>query len=344
MHNKITVGIDVSKATLDVTRLPGGEHQKLSNTRAGIVKLVEILKKIAPDMVVLEATGGYQRAVVEALQTAEIPVNVANPRQVRDFARSLNKLCKTDKVDASVLAQYAQSRELALTMPRSKNQITMSELLLRRNQLIEMIVAENNHLEQAPPVLASGIKELVTLMKRQMSDCDKEIRNIINSDDDFRRLDKIIQSVPGLGPVVSARLIAELPELGTLNRKQIAALVGVAPFNRDSGGYRGQRHIWAGRAKIRCALYAAMRAALRCNPRVRGWFDNFINHGKAYKVAVIACIRKLLVILNSMVRSDSVWFAEPSVFLACGEGWRGSCEGHPQKCPAARTLTTRRKT
>ena len=306
MHEKTVVGIDVSKATLDFNWLPQGKPKKLSNNHPGIVKLIELLGEIYPEMVVLEATGGYHRAVVKALQTAGFAVHVANPRQVRDFARSLNRLCKTDKVDALVLAEYGQSRELRCTVRPTDGQLAISELLLRREQLSDMIVAENNRLEHASSAMSADIKEHVVLMKRQQLRCDKEIREHIGANADFVRLDQIIQSVPGLGPVVSAMLIAELPELGVLNRKEIASLVGVAPFNRDSGGYRGHRHIWSGRARIRRVLYAAMRATLIYNVRAKGWFERFIARGKAYKVAVIACIRKLLVILNSMVKTNTL--------------------------------------
>ena len=344
MHTKNIVGIDVSKATLDLNWLPDGEHKKLSNSREGIVKLIELLEKISPELVVLEATGGYHRGPVEAMQAAGIAVHVANPRQVRDFARSLNKLCKTDKVDAAVLAQYGQSREFRPTVPRTDGQRAISELLLRRDQLNDMVVAENNRLEHASLAMAADIKEHVALMKRHLLHCDKEIRRHIDADAGFSRLDQIIQSVPGFGPVVSATLISELPELGILNGKEIASLVGVAPFNRDSGGYRGQRHIWSGRARIRCALYAAMRATLVFNARVRCWFERFIGRGKAYKVAVIACIRKLLVILNSMVKTNTLWRADFEVQGYCERAGAFFESAIPQKCHAAKNVTARLET
>lgn len=311
MQNATFVGIDVSKATLDYTCLPGGRSGQVSNNSGGIVKLIRSLKELNPKIAVFEATGSYHQKIAQALYQAGIPYKTANPRQVRDFARSFNRMCKTDKVDALVLAEYGQSRELIPDTPKSESAATISALLLRRGQLNDMITAENNHLEHADTHLREFVLEHIGQLKKYLQACDKEIRSIVAADAALCARDKLLQSVPGVGPVLSATLLAELPELGVLNRKQIAALVGVAPYNRDSGRYRGQRHIMHGRAKVRGVMYAAMRAALIWNPLIKAWFTRFREAGKAYKVAVIACVRKLLVILNSMIKNSSHWKYTP---------------------------------
>lgn len=303
----IIVGIDVSKATLDYTWLPDGRPEQVSNNKEGIVKLIRLLKKLKPKIAVMEATGGYHRALAKALHDAEIPFKTANPRQVRDFARSLNRLCKTDKVDALILAQYGQSRELVPDSLKGEAASALSSLLLRREQLNAMITEENNHLEHIDGDLREQISEHIKQLKKYLQGCDKEIRKLIAADPALSARNALLQSVPGVGPVLAATLLTELPELGVLNRKQIAALVGVAPYNRDSGKYRGQRHIMHGRAKVRKVMYAAMRATLMYNSVVKIWFERYRSAGKAYKVAVIACVRKLLVILNSMAKTNTLW-------------------------------------
>ena len=304
---KVSVGIDISKHTLDYTWLPDGNHKQVSNNSAGIVKLISDLKALGPSIVVMEATGGYQKALVEALNQCGLPYKVVNPRQARDYARSLNKLCKTDKVDARMLADYGRSRELSLDEPKPASRAKLSGLLLRRRQLLEMITMEIGHKEMCDPEVGAEILEHIELLRAQVKRCEAAIKETISVDEEMSRLDKLIQSIRGVGPVVSATLLAELPELGRINRKQIAALAGVAPYNRDSGRYRGQRHISGGRGKVRHALYASMRATLQWNETVRGWFDHLRASGKAYKAAVIACVRKLLTIINSMVKNGRMW-------------------------------------
>lgn len=305
--NKNVVGIDVSKATLDYTWRPNGTAKHVANTAQGIAKLVEHIKQIAPEIVVLEATGGYQNALVESLHQASLPVKVVNPRQVRDFARSLNRLGKTDALDARTLAEYGQSRELKADRPRDANRIALSQLLLRRRQLHDLITIEKGHREHASESIAAGITELITLMGSLLKSIDTEIQGLKKRVPEFATHDAILQSIPGVGPVVSATLYAEMPELPDLNRKEVAALVGVAPFNKDSGKYRGQRHIWSGRSKVRATMYCAMRSGIIWNPVIKSWFERFRAAGKPYKVAVIACVRKLLVVIRAMLKNGTKW-------------------------------------
>lgn len=307
MSAQIFVGIDVSKNNLDYTWLPDGKVRQVPNTLKGFSSLLDELRKLNPAIVVLEATGGYERRVVKAMQEAGIPVKVLNPRQVRDFARSLNLLSKTDKQDALLLARFAQSRHLSPDEPGNPNRESLACLLKRREQLISMIIMEKSHLEHAPADIAVEIKDNIAQLQERVKKLDRDIDDGITSNPDFVAQNKIQQSIPGVGPILSATLIAHLPELGKLNRKQLAALVGVAPFNRDSGTYRGQRHIHAGRRNIRRALYNVMRSAITWNPVVKKWFEHYRTAGKAYKVAVVACMRKLLTVINTMISTATLW-------------------------------------
>ena len=307
MESKIVMGVDVSKSSLDYAVLPGKITNQASNTQAGVKQILKLARTKQVTLVVLEATGGYQNLLVEALHEASVPVKVVNPRQVRDFARSLNRLGKTDALDAISIAEFALSRVLTPDVQKPAHQVQLSHLLLRREQLQGMITAEKGHLEHAPAALASGIVQHLTLMESLLKTVDTEIRELISSVPDYAAADKLLQSVPGVGPVVSATILAELPELPVVSRKQAAALVGVAPFNKDSGKFRGKRHIVAGRSKVRKVMYCAMRACLRWNSVVKGWFDRFMAAGKPYKVAVIACVRKLLIVLRAMLITSTPW-------------------------------------
>lgn len=306
MPKKI-IGVDVSKATLDYTIQHDGRVDQVENNNAGIKKFIAWAKKQKSELVLLEATGGYQTLLVDALHEADVPVKVMNPRQVRDFAKSLNRLGKTDQLDARILVQFGQSRDLVPDEPKDKFLVRMSQVLLRRNQIQILITAEKNHLENATPEIALGIHQIITLLSKQLKELDKVIRSIIASNPEFFEQDAIVQSVPGLGPVVSATLLAEFPELTQVGRKEAAAIAGVAPFNRDSGKFRGKRHIAGGRGKVRTVLYCAMRPCLIHNAVVRAWFERFRAVGKPYKVAVIACIRKLLSVLRAMLISKTTW-------------------------------------
>ena len=304
---KVVVGIDVSKKTLDYVYLPGGKPKQVTNNLAGFDSIIRDLRDKDIHIVVLEATGGYQTALVTALHQAAIPLKVVNPRQVRDFARSMNRLAKTDKLDAVILAEYARSRELPPDTPKDSTLLLIEKLLLRREQLLSMVTMEKGFRENTNGTMREHIEEHIKMLESQVYSIDRDIRAAIKSSQSLETKNTLLQSVKGVGPVVAATLIACLPELGQLNRKEIAALVGLAPFNRDSGILRGKRHIWAGRAKIRRVMYCAMRSSVTWNPTIRTWFERFRVAGKPYKVAMIACMRKLLVILNSMVKTGTPW-------------------------------------
>lgn len=307
MLDKIVFGVDVSKAQLDYICLPGGKPARVANTPVGVKGLISKIKKTNPDLVILEATGGYQNLLVEQLHNHSVPVKVVNPRQVRDFARSHNQLAKTDKLDALILAEFALSRELEPDLPSDPDRRFLSALQQRRRQLVDMLTLETGHLEHTPVEFQEGLLAHIAFLKDDISNLEKQIKATVKNRKDFAAQDEIMQSIPGVGCVVSTTIIAELPEITQVNRKQIAALVGVAPFNRDSGRYRGQRHIWSGRKKVRHAMYAAMRACLLFNPVIKGWFERFRAAGKAYKVAVIACVRKLLLVIRAMLISGTKW-------------------------------------
>jgi transposase len=253
----------------------------------------------------MEATGGYEVPVATALAAAGVPVVVVNPRQVRDFARALNILAKTDKVDARVLARFGEATKPAVRPLSDETQQELEAKMLRRRQLTDMIVAETNRLHSCRvPEVQAGIKQHVEWLRRQLKDVDLDLKRAIRKSPVWREREELFRGIKGVGPVMRAALAAELPELGTLNRKQIAALVGVAPFNNDSGRRDGKMHIWGGRAGVRSTLYMAARVAVRFNPTIRAFYTRLIAAGKLDKVAVVACMRKLLVILNAIARDQ----------------------------------------
>lgn len=302
------VGIDVSKATLDVAFGADGELVQVTNDEAGIKDLVARLAKAAPELVVLEATGGYESLVAAAVAGKGIPVAVVNPRQVRDFAKATGVLAKTDRIDAQVLARFAEAvrpEPRPLPTPEARE---LEEFLNRRRQIVDMLTMEKNRLAiaataQMKKSLTKHIAWLEEALRRANDDIDKAVR----ASPAWREHEDLLRSVPGIGPVSARTLLAELPELGTLNRKQIAALVGVAPLNRDSGTMRGTRSCWGGRAVIRQVLYMATLAAVRRNPRIKAVYAALRARGKKHKVALVACMRKLLTILTAMVRQKRHW-------------------------------------
>ena len=307
MSTPVYVGIDVSKAHLDVALLPTAECWRTPNDEAGIADLIQRLDAVNPALVVLEATGGLERPLTAALVQAQLPVAVVNPRQVRDFARATGQLAKTDRIDAAVLALFAERvrpevRELADEVLQE-----LGALMVRRRQLLEMITAEHNRSLTAPHPVLKRIQMHVKWLKRELEGVDADLGEAIQNSPAWRTKEDLLRSVPGVGPVLSRTLIAELPELGRLNRQQIAALVGIAPLNRDSGSLRGQRTVWGGRASIRTALYMAVVSSTRFNPVIRTFYRRLRDKGKPAKVALVACMRKLLVILNSMLRSGTHW-------------------------------------
>jgi transposase len=308
----VFVGIDVAKATLDVVVRPSGACWQLPNEDAAIKTLVARLAALPPTLLVLEATGGFERAIVAALAGAGLPVVVANPRQVRDFARATGQLAKTDAIDAAVLALFAERvRPEPRPLPDTAAQ-ALDALLTRRRQLLEMLVAEKNRLGLARSPIRRGITQHIRWLERQLADVDGELGRLIEQSPVWRAKDDLLQSVPGVGPVLSRTLLGELPELGQLNRKQIAALVGVAPLACDSGSLRGRRIVWGGRAPIRTVLYMGALVAARHNPVIRRFYRRLRAAGKPAKVALTACMRKLLTILNAMMRSNTRWYAGPA--------------------------------
>jgi transposase len=305
----VYVGIDVSKTVLDVALHPTGESRQVANDEAGIASLVEELVKLRPALIVLEATGGQQRSVVGAIGAAGLPVAVLNPRQVRDFARAIGKLAKTDRIDARVLAQMAQAvRPPVRALPDEQTR-QLAARVARRRQLIEMLVAERNRVATADAVVAKDLARHIRWLEEALRRADKDLDDQIRRSDILRHKVELLQSVPGVGDAVSRTLLAELPELGQLGRKQIAALVGVAPLNRDSGSLRGRRTTWGGRSRVRSALYMAALVGSRYNPVLRTFYARLRSRGKPAKVALIACAHKLLVILNAIIQRNSSWAA-----------------------------------
>lgn len=303
----IFVGIDVSKAQLDVAIRPTAQTLSVTNDKAGIKILVTHFKKLKPTLVVLESTGGLERKVMAALIGAEIAVVMANPRQVRDFAKSTGQLAKTDRIDAAVLAHYAEAiRPKPRPLPDELT-LELRALTARRRQVIDMIVAEKNRLAAASKAIKKRITAHIAYLEQELDDADQDLDHFIEKNPAWRENQEILCSIPSIGPVSSRTLLAELPELGTLGRKQISALVGVAPFPRDSGTLRGRRTIWGGRASVRTALFMAALAATRFNPVIRDFYKRLKAKGKLSKVALVACMHKLLTILNAMIKNKTRW-------------------------------------
>jgi transposase len=305
--SQIFVGIDVAKAHLDVALRPTGEQWTVSNEDTSIAALVAQLQAVAPTLIVLEATGGYQRAAVAALVAAGLPVVVANPRQTRDFAKATGQLAKTDALDARALAHFAEAvRPTPRPLPDAQTE-ALRALLTRRRQLVAMRTAELNRLASAPPQVHADLQAHITWLAQRLASLDDTLDTTLRASPAWRERETLYRSVPGIGPVSARTLLLDLPELGTLSRQRIAALAGVAPFNRDSGTLRGQRTIWGGRAPLRATLYMATLVAVRHNPVLQAFYERLLAAGKAKKVALTACMRKLLTILNAMVKHQTPW-------------------------------------
>lgn len=302
------IGIDVSKARLDVACRPTALAFNASNDAAGIVELVKRLAGLNPALVVLEATGGWQMPLAAALAVAQLPFAVVNPRQVRDFAKATGQLAKTDAIDAAVLAQFAEAvRPEPRPLPDAMTQ-QVEALIVRRRQLLDMLVAERNRVGgAATSVVRDQIKQHIGYLQRLVSETDEDSAKAIRSSPAWREADDLLRSAPGIGPVMSATLQAALPELGTLNGREIAKLVGVAPLNNDSGGRRGARPIRGGRAEVRAVLYMATLTATRFNPTIKAFYQRLRAKGKPQKVALTAAMRKFLTILNTMVKTKTPW-------------------------------------
>lgn len=301
------VGIDVSKAHLDIALRPAGVRWQVDNDEPGIAPLVQKLVELQPTLIVLEATGGYETPAVAALASAGLAVAVINPRQARDFAKSLGRLAKTDQIDALILARFAEAVQPEPRRLPDEQALQLQAWLVRRRQLLEMLVAEKNRLSMTHKQLRPSVQEHIGWLEKSLKDIDQQIQSHLHSSPVWREQEDLLRSVPGVGRVLAVTLIAELPELGTLNRKQIAALVGVAPFNCDSGQLRGKRAIWGGRASVRTCLYMATLSAIRYNPILCTFYERLKEAGKPAKVALTACMRKLLTILNAMMHSRKTW-------------------------------------
>lgn len=300
------VGIDVSQECLDVA-LPGRKKAlHLGYDESGLERLRQLLLELRPEGVIVEASGGFERQLMTSLLLAGLPVSLVNPRQVRDFARSLGQLAKTDAIDARLLARFGEVLKPEVSRLSEGADEEMRALELRRRQLVGMIVAERNRLRSAPRT-AERIQEHLRWLEKEVKEIEEELRKLIESDPEWRAKVEIMESMPGIGPVLSVTLLSGLPELGALNKKEIAALVGVAPLNWDSGKLRGKRAVWGGRAHIRSALYMAALVAMRCNPIIRAFYQRLCQAGKPKKVALVAAMRKLLVILNSMLKYKTKW-------------------------------------
>jgi transposase len=306
------VGIDVSKAVLDVAVSPTAEVWSVPNSAAGVEHLVERLRQLAPTLIVLEATGGLERRAVAALAGAGLSVAAVNPRQVRDFAKATGRLAKTDAIDAAVLAHFADRIRPEVRPFRDTETQELEALVVRRRQVVDMITAEKNRLSAAPPSkrVRTAIGKTIKWLEKQLEELDTDIDDAVRNSPAWREKDDLLRTVPGVGKVLSRTLLSLLPELGQLNRKQIVALVGLAPFNRDSGTQRGRRCIWGGRAHVRAVLYMSALSASRFNPSIRAFNARLIAAGKLPKVALVACMRKLLTMLNAISRSKSAWSQE----------------------------------
>lgn len=297
------VGIDVAADSLTVAVRPGDSSYVVPNTPQGRRELVNKLRMLKPVLVILEATGGLEREVVRSLARAGLPFCVVNPRQVRDFAKATGKLAKTDRIDARVLAHFAEAVRPEPRPLQDEKAQQLADILTRRKQLLKMLTAERNRLRRAPVHLRSEIEEHIIWLEGNLRELEGRIARVRR----FHEKQKLLESVPGVGPVTSATLVAFLPELGSLSGKEIAALAGVAPFNRDSGKLRGKRAVWGGRSQVRAALYMAAVTAVQYNPVLRTFYRRLLAAGKPVKVALVACMRKLLVILNAMVRDGTPW-------------------------------------
>ena len=303
----IYIGIDVAKAQLDLAVRPTEQEWQSPNTPEGIAQVAERLQALAPTLVILEATGGLQLPLAGALAVKGIPLAVVNPRQVRDFAKATGRLAKTDRLDALVLAHFGEAtRPQPRTLPDAQSQ-ALQALLTRRSQLVGMLTAEKNRLGTALAPVRPSLQAHISWLEEELASLDQDLGEAIRKSPLWRAKDNLLQGVPGVGPRVSFTLLAHLPELGSLTRQQISALVGVAPLNRDSGLMRGRRSVWGGRARVRAALYMASLVAARHNSVIRAFYQRLLEAGKPKKVALVACMRKLLCILNSMLKHQQPW-------------------------------------
>lgn len=303
----IFVGIDVSQNTLDVGILPTGQTSHLSHDDKGIEEVVQSLVNLHPSLIVLEATGGMENRLATCLAAAGLPVAVVNPRQARDYAKSTGRLAKTDRIDALMLADFARAVRPQVRPLKDETTRELDDLITRRRQLVDIRVQESLRLNSASKVQQKSLKTHVAWLDKRISEIDSDLTDRLRKSEVWRVKDDLLRSVPGVGKITGVTLLAKLPELGTLDRKKIAALTGVAPFNNDSGKYRGRRTVWGGRADVRSVLYMAAVSAIRCNPEIKAFAARLKAAGKTGKVVIVACMRKLLVIMNAIIKSNTPW-------------------------------------
>jgi len=303
----IYVGIDVSRDHLDMAMTGDDSTYRFTNDEAGITTILDRLSKIGSTLVIIEATGGYEAHLAALLSANGIPVAVVNPRQVRDFAKATGKFAKTDSIDSRVIAHFGEAVKPIVRTLRDTETQELKDITTRRRQISGMIVAESNRLRMTSAPIKEHIEAHIEWLKHEIANMDRDLKQIIRKSPIWKAKDDLLRSVPGVGNILSSILLAELPELGTLNRRQIAALVGVAPFNRDSGTLRGKRTVWGGRTSVRKVLYMATLRATSCNPVIKRFYERLCASGKAKKLALTACMRKLLITLNAMVKNNQHW-------------------------------------
>lgn len=306
-EERVYIGIDVSKAWLDVAVYPGDENWRTENTEKGFSKLIERFQTMVIERIVVEATGGYEAKLVERLLQAGMPVSRVNPGRVRKFAQGLNWFAKTDKIDARLLACFGEKAQPRVLVLPGEAEKRLSALMKRRKQVLDMLTAEQNRTETAEQEVLDYIVTMIQNLQKQLASLDAEIQDLIDQTPDLKQKRTLLQSVPGVGKVLSATLVSQMPELGSCDRKEIAALAGLAPFNHDSGRKQGKRMIRGGRSSVRSVLYMATITATRFNPVIKSMYERLLKAGKQKKVAITACMRKLLTILNAIIRTQSPW-------------------------------------
>jgi len=301
------IGIDVAKDSMEVAEHESQQNWSFTNDEPGIAKLIKMMKKLGAKLIVMEATGGYEIGIAAELHSQGFPVAVVNPRYIRDFARSAGILAKTDVLDAYVIARYAAVMQPAARALPAEETRRLGVIMMRRRQIIVMRTSEKNRLRQADSAVKEGIKSHINWLDQELDNINKELKQMIETNPEWKEKNDIIQSVPGVGQNLAITILSDFPELGQLNRKQAAALTGVAPFNRDSGLMKGKRSIWGGRGVVRTAVYMCIVSAIRFNPQIKTFYQRLVKAGKMRKVAMVACMRKLLCILNVMLKNHATW-------------------------------------
>ena len=303
----VFIGIDISKSSLDTAVGATGEYKSFANTEEGQASMRDFIISKHPALIVVEATGGFELGALRILASAGLPVVAVNPRQVRDFAKAVGTLAKTDKIDAHIIARFAEAVKPEVRPMKTEEEEMLDALNGRRFQLIEMITAEKNRLSRATKWTKDSIIGHIKMLEESLAKIDRDMDDLIKNSPIWRRKEEVLRSIPGVGKVMARTLLADMPEIGTMNRRQISALAGVAPMNRDSGKYKGCRRIWGGRSQVRSVLYMCAFSSIRCNPIIKAFYKRLRDAGKKFKVAITACMRKLLTIINTIMKNDSCW-------------------------------------